>query len=101
MKVRFDKEIFAWISDDGRLIAPRLDEDGWDFFFVPSPSSKMAEARFCSGEGYWAFGGDIAMTKYRDLLEEVLKREKEEDKEAQDALNVLKRSFKRVRRCKK
>ncbi len=67
-KVRWDKRIKAWVAGDGRVVAPRLDEDGWDYFFVPSASCEEAEARYCSGEGYWAYGLEIALKKYADLL---------------------------------
>jgi len=67
-KVRWNKKIHAWVAKDGRVVAPRLDEDGWDYFFVPNKDSKSAEARYCSGERYWAFGMEIAMRRYADLL---------------------------------
>lgn len=56
MKIVWDNEIKAWIDEEtGMLIAPRLDSDGIDFFFVLRRTDENAVARYCSGEGYWAF----------------------------------------------
>jgi len=97
-KIRFDKKIFAFVAEDGRLVAPRLDSDGWDFFFVPSPKSESAEARFCSGEGYWAFPFsrekiNKILEKYEDILVAMLKTKTTGDEDMDRALEALRRHF--------
>jgi len=96
--IRFDKKIFAFVAEDGRLIAPRLDSDGWDFFFVNSPKDENAEARFCSGEGYWAFPFSKEkiqkiLEKYEDILEAMLKTESTGDHDMDSAIKALRQYF--------
>ena len=67
-EVVWDKNIKAWVASDGRVVAPRRDEDGFDYFFVSDKDTAFADARYCKAEGYWAFGKEIAETKYKDLL---------------------------------
>jgi hypothetical protein len=55
-EIIWDKKLFAWIDKKtGYVIAPRIDSDGIDYFFVKSKDKENADARYCSGEGYWAF----------------------------------------------
>ena len=55
-EIVWDNEIGAWVwKANGYVIAPRLDSDGWDFFLVKSKEQEYADARYCSGERYWAY----------------------------------------------
>jgi hypothetical protein len=89
-KIIWDSEIKAWVDlKTGRLIAPRMDEDGIDFFFVESKNEKEARARYCSGEGYWAFPfteEEIKEIKrdYKELMQYVAKLSEEEIKKLLD-----------------
>ena len=83
-RVIWDNEIKAFVdTETGRLIAPRLDEDGIDFFFVENRNCKKAEARFCSGEGYWAFpftkeGIKKVIDKYKVIINKIDSMDEEE-----------------------
>jgi len=77
-RIVWDKEIKAFVdTKTGRLIAPRLDEDGIDLFFVEKRDDKHARARYCCGEGYWAF----------PWTEEKIKKIREDFKELIEYIN--------------
>ena len=63
--IEWDEKVEAWVNSNGKVIAPRLDSDGWDYFFVRNKSDPHAVARWCSGEDYWAFYciGDLGSTE--------------------------------------
>jgi hypothetical protein len=59
MKVEWIEKYGLWVSDN-YLIVPREDEDGIDIFFAVGKIEDEefkgeTLARYCSGEGYWAF----------------------------------------------
>jgi len=77
-EVVWDKNTKAWVSPSGRLIAPRLDEEGIDLFFVETKEAKSARARYCMGEGYWAYGDDEVEKDYRDLIQHITKQNEDD-----------------------
>jgi len=55
-RIVWDRKLKAFVdTKTGRLIAPRLEEEGIDLFFVENRNEKKARARYCIGERYWAF----------------------------------------------
>jgi hypothetical protein len=86
MTVVWDKEIKAFVHlETGRVLAPRLDEDGIDLFFVENRNDKKARARYCTGEGYWAFPWseeeiNKVLEDYKELLEHLEKYGKDDVK---------------------
>ena len=84
MTVEWDDEIKAFVSKKtGRLVAPRLDEDGIDLFFVENRNDREARARYCSGEGYWAFPFskeeiEKVLKDYEDIIEVIKKTPEKE-----------------------
>jgi hypothetical protein len=98
-EVVWDNEIYAWEDRrTGRVIAPRLDEDGWDIFFVRNRNDEHAIARYCTGEGYWAFArfrDEDEEREFRDIIRKILKKEPQgkEESEAKEALFRLPRYF--------
>lgn len=83
-RIIWDDKIKAFVDTaTGHLVAPRIDEDGIDYFFVDNPSCEDAEARYCSGERYWAFPWNDEeiqkiIEKYKPLIEHIKRIDTEE-----------------------
>jgi hypothetical protein len=98
-EVVWDDEILAWEDKrTGRVIAPRLDSDGWDVFFVRNRNDEHAIARYCTGERYWAFArfrDEDEEREFRDVVQKILKKKPQNrvESEAKEALYGLPRSF--------
>jgi hypothetical protein len=78
MKVEWIEKYSLWVSDN-YLIVPREDEDGIDFFFAVGKIEDEefkgeTLARYCSGEGYWAFYNltKEQELKFNDVMKEIV-----------------------------
>lgn len=76
METIWDEEIKAF-RHGKKVIAPRWDEDGLDLFFQRSFEGKAeADARYCSGEGYWAYPFSVKeiraiLSEFKDMLNDI------------------------------
>jgi hypothetical protein len=75
LPVIWDNKRGLWKRGD-YVISPRLDSDGWDFFFGLESKQEVV-ARYCSGEGYWAFNHmtDEQRQAFTEMVYEITKKQ--------------------------
>jgi len=92
MKVKWDKNIKAWIDFEvGKAIIPRPYIGGWCIFFHDMENLD-ADALYCSATKSWEFGWEY-LSEYIDILQKII-LEKIIPEGYEEAWNILSDLFK-------